>query len=89
VVVVKASEIRKMPPEERVRKLVELRMELIKLKMQARVGTLTNTSRIRNIKRDIARILTVMREEALKKSSVGAVTRERTTEGSSAVENKQ
>ncbi|MGC9011383.1 50S ribosomal protein L29 [Thermogladius sp.] len=86
---VKASEIRKMPPEERVRKLVELRMELIKLKMQARVGTLTNTSRIRNIKRDIARILTVMREEALKKSSVGAVTRERTTEGSPAVENKQ
>jgi large subunit ribosomal protein L29 len=89
VVVVKASEIRKMPPEERVRKLVELRMELIKLKMQARIGTLTNTSRIRNIKRDIARILTVMREEALKKSSVGAVTREGTTEGSPAVENKQ
>ncbi|MGC9121985.1 MAG: 50S ribosomal protein L29 [Thermogladius sp.] len=85
----KASEIRKMPPEERVRKLVELRMELVKLKMQARVGTLTNTSRIRNIKRDIARILTVMREEALKKSSVGAATREGTGEGSPAVENKQ
>jgi len=86
---VKASEIRKMPPEERVRKLVELRMELVKLKMQSRVGTLTNTSRIRNIKRDIARILTVMREEALKESSVGAVTREGTGEGSPAVENKQ
>ncbi|MGC9181346.1 50S ribosomal protein L29 [Thermogladius sp.] len=85
----KASEIRRMPPEERVRKLVELRMELVKLKMQSRVGTLTNTSRIRNIKRDIARILTVMREEALKESSVEAVTREGTSEGSQAVENKQ
>nr|WP_048162895.1 50S ribosomal protein L29 [Thermogladius calderae] len=85
----KASEIRKMPPEERVRKLIELRIELVKLKMQSRVGTLTNTSRIRNIKRDIARILTVMREEASRESSVEETTRERTSEGSPAVENKQ
>ncbi|WP_440060056.1 50S ribosomal protein L29 [Thermogladius sp. 4427co] len=61
----KADEIRKMPPEERVRKLTELRLELMKLRMQSRIGTLTNTSRIRNIKRDIARILTVIREETL------------------------
>ncbi|AFK50758.1 Ribosomal_L29 domain containing protein [Thermogladius calderae 1633] len=78
-----------MPPEERVRKLIELRIELVKLKMQSRVGTLTNTSRIRNIKRDIARILTVMREEASRESSVEETTRERTSEGSPAVENKQ
>lgn len=61
----KPDEIRKMPPEERIRRLNELRLELIKLRMQARVGTLTNTARIRNIKRDIARILTIMREEEL------------------------
>lgn len=61
----KAEEIRKMPMEERIRKLNELRLELIKLRMQARIGTLTNTARIRNIKRDIARILTVIREEQL------------------------
>lgn len=61
----KPDEIRRMSREERLRKLNELRLELIKLRMQARVGTLTNTARIRNIKRDIARILTIMREEEL------------------------
>ncbi|ABN70124.1 LSU ribosomal protein L29P [Staphylothermus marinus F1] len=61
----KPDEIRKMTKEERLRRLNELRLELIKLRMQARVGTLTNTARIRNIKRDIARILTIMREEEL------------------------
>ncbi len=55
-----------MSPEERLKKLQELRMELIKLRLQARTGTLTNTARIRNIRRDIARILTIMREEELK-----------------------
>lgn len=63
----KPDEIRKMSPEERIKKLNELRLELLKLRMQARVGTLTNTARIRNIKRDIARILTIMREEELSK----------------------
>jgi len=60
---VKADEIRKMTPEERLRKLNELRLELVKLRLQAKMGTLTNTARIRNMRRDIARILTVMREE--------------------------
>ena len=63
----KPDEIRKMSPEERIKKLNELRLELLKLRMQARVGTLTNTARIRNIKRDIARILTIIREEELSK----------------------
>jgi len=66
VVVLKASEIRKMTPEERLLKLNELRVELVKLRLQSRVGTLTNTARIRNVRRDIARILTVMREESIK-----------------------
>ena len=61
----KPDQIRQMSREERIRHLNELRLELIKLRMQARVGTLTNTARIRNIKRDIARILTIMREEEL------------------------
>lgn len=62
----KASEIRKMTPEERLLKLNELRVELVKLRLQSRVGTLTNTARIRNVRRDIARILTVMREESIR-----------------------
>jgi len=60
---VKPDEIRNMKPEERLKKLEELRMELIKLRMQAKVGLLKDTAKIRNIKRDIARILTIMNEE--------------------------
>jgi len=49
--------------EERLRKLDELRLELIKLRLQAKMGLLKDTARIRNIRRDIARILTINREE--------------------------
>ncbi|OYT39865.1 MAG: 50S ribosomal protein L29 [Desulfurococcales archaeon ex4484_58] len=61
----KPDEIRSMSREERIRKLNELRLELVKLRMQAKIGTLTDTAKIRNIRRDIARILTIMREEEL------------------------
>jgi len=60
---VKPSEIRQMSMEERSKKLEELRLELLKLKMQAKMGLLKDTARIRNIKRDIARILTIINEE--------------------------
>lgn len=59
----KPSEIRQMSMEERLKKLEELRLELLKLKMQAKIGLLKDTARIRNIKRDIARILTIINEE--------------------------
>jgi len=85
VVWLKASEIRKMTPEERLLKLNELRLELVKLRLQSKVGTLTNTARIRNVRRDIARILTVMREESVKaKEQAGEV-----EEGTAVEEEKQ
>ncbi|MEM4527965.1 MAG: 50S ribosomal protein L29 [Desulfurococcaceae archaeon] len=59
----KPSEIRKMNMEERLRRLNELRLELMKLRLQAKMGLLKDTSKIRNIRRDIARILTIMNEE--------------------------
>ncbi len=62
----KPDEIRKMSSEERLRKLEELRMELIKLRLQAKMGLLKDPARIRNVKRDIARILTIIREEEIK-----------------------
>ncbi|MCX8184281.1 MAG: 50S ribosomal protein L29 [Sulfolobales archaeon] len=58
-----AREIRQMSPEERVKLLNELRTELVKLRTQARVGTLTNIARIRIVRKNIARILTVINEE--------------------------
>lgn len=62
----KPDDIRKMSKEERLKKLRELREELIRLRMQARIGTLENPGRIRAIRKTIARILTIMREEELK-----------------------
>lgn len=62
----KASEIRKMSREERLRKLRELRNELMIARMRAASGLEENTKAIRELKRAIARILTVEREEELK-----------------------
>ncbi len=62
----KAREIRAMSREEREKKLQELRLELMKLRMQAQLGTLENPGRIRAIRKTIARILTINREEELR-----------------------
>jgi large subunit ribosomal protein L29 len=62
-----AKELRSKSREEREKLLAELRTELIKLRTQAQVGTLKDTARIRIVRKNIARILTVNREEELKK----------------------
>lgn len=59
----KPKDIRKMSSEERLQKLAELRRELMRLKMQARIGTIDNPGKIRAIRRTIARILTIENEE--------------------------
>lgn len=59
----KTDEIRKMTHEERMKKLEELRLELVKLRLQAKMGLLKDTAKIRNIRKDVARILTVINEE--------------------------
>ena len=62
----KPKEIRKMSKEEKIKKLNELRAELIKLRTQAFLGTLTNIGRIKITRKNIARLLTILREEELK-----------------------
>ncbi|BEP17528.1 hypothetical protein PYJP_08800 [Pyrofollis japonicus] len=62
----RTDDIRKMSREERLKKLAELREELVKLRLKAAMGTLDNPGAIRAIRKTIARILTVMREEELK-----------------------
>lgn len=59
----KAEEIRSMSMEERLRLLNELKLELARLLTQAKTGTLTNVARIRIVRKNIARILTVINEE--------------------------
>jgi len=66
---IKPEEIRKMSREERLKLLRELRMELVNLRHRALVGTLENPGKLRETRRNIARILTIMREEELKGSA--------------------
>ncbi len=58
----KASEIRDMTADEMNEKLADLKDELFRLRFQLAVNQLENTSRIKTVKRDIAKIKTVLRE---------------------------
>ena len=57
----KASEIRKMSAEELDKQLVELKDELFKLRFQQAINQLDNPMRINAVKKDIARVKTVIR----------------------------
>ncbi len=61
----KASEIRKMSASELDAKLKELKDELFKLRFQQAINQLDNPMRIGAVKKDIARVLTVMRDVEL------------------------
>ena len=58
----KASEIRTMSPEQLNEKLVALKKDLFYLRMQHATNQLDNPLKIRETKRDIARVMTVLRE---------------------------
>ncbi len=62
----KASELRKLSTEELRKKLDELKMKLLKLRFKKKIAGLDNPMAIRNTRRDIARILTVLREKELR-----------------------
>lgn len=58
----KANEIKKLSPSELDAKLVELKDELFKLRFQQAINQLDNPMRISAVKKDIARVKTVMRD---------------------------
>ncbi len=60
----KAKEIRKLSNEEILAKLMEAREELMKLRFQKVSGQLTDTSRIKMLRHDIARMETILNERA-------------------------
>ena len=59
----RASELRELGVEELGRKLAELRDELFKLKLRVASEQLPNPLRLRMLRRDIARCLTVMKQK--------------------------
>ncbi|MEO0020265.1 MAG: 50S ribosomal protein L29 [candidate division WOR-3 bacterium] len=64
----KASELRELGKEEIQRRLAEARDELLKLRLRRAGEELPNPLRLRVLRRDIARMLTVLREMELKES---------------------
>ncbi|NDU74229.1 50S ribosomal protein L29 [Actinomadura sp. DSM 109109] len=71
-----ADELRTEPEDVLVTKLREAKEELFNLRFQAATGQLESHGRLRTVKREIARIYTVMREREL-----GIVTVEDAAEG--------
>jgi large subunit ribosomal protein L29 len=59
----KAGDVRSLSPEERQQKLVEMKQELFNLRFQHATGQLENPQRLKQIKRDVARVQTIIREE--------------------------
>jgi large subunit ribosomal protein L29 len=62
---VAASELREQSDEELVSRLREAKAELFNLRVQAATGQLDNHGRLKVIRKDIARIYTIMREREL------------------------
>ena len=63
----KANEIRDLSELELSNKLAELKKDLFNLRLQHATNQLDNPIRIKDVKRDIARVFTVIRQNELKK----------------------
>ena len=59
----KAEEIRSMSAEQLNDKLKELKGELFNLRFQHAINQLENTHKLEEVKRDIARVMTVLNEK--------------------------
>jgi large subunit ribosomal protein L29 len=61
----KPSEIRELSLEEKLRKANDLKEELFNLRFQHEIGQLENSQKMKQIKRDIARVKTIIKESEL------------------------
>ena len=62
---VKSSELRNLKTSEIETKLTDAREELMKFRFQQVTGQLTDTSRVRVLRREIARMQTILREQSV------------------------
>ncbi len=60
----KASELREKSVEELNQQLVELRKEQLNLRMSQATGQLGETHKVREVRRDVARVKTVLAQKA-------------------------
>jgi large subunit ribosomal protein L29 len=61
----KAAELRGLPDDELLARIESAKEELFNLRFQLATGQLDNTTRLRELKRDVARAATVLREREL------------------------
>jgi len=60
----KARELKELTAEELLKKEKELKEEIFNLRFQHSTGQLDNTARLKQVKKDIARVETVLRQKA-------------------------
>ena len=61
----KTAEIKKLSQKDLIAKLKDLKSELFNLRFQLAINQLENPMRIRAVKKDIARVQTILREKEL------------------------
>ena len=67
-----AAELRDKSADELSNQLVQLKKEAFNLRFQQATGQMEGTARMRTVKRDIARVKTVLNEQARAAASEGA-----------------
>jgi large subunit ribosomal protein L29 len=60
---VKSSDLRNLTEDELAQRELDLRRELFNLRFQQTTGEIENPMRIRAVRKDIARVLTIMTEK--------------------------
>ncbi|MEY3394756.1 MAG: ribosomal protein [Verrucomicrobiota bacterium] len=60
----KAKDIRELSADERLKRLRDLKQESMNLRLQRAAGTLENPARFKQVRREIAQILTITTEKA-------------------------
>ncbi len=66
----KAEELRNLTDEELAKREAELRQEIFNLRVQIATQQSTNVARVRTLRKELARVLTVKRERELQREGV-------------------
>jgi large subunit ribosomal protein L29 len=59
-----ASELHEKTPDQLKDQLVQLKKEAFNLRFQKATGQMENTARMRSVRRDVARVMTVLNQKA-------------------------
>jgi len=63
----KGAELRELPDEELTARIESAKEELFNLRFQLATGQLDNTARLKELKRDVARAATLLREREIER----------------------